>query len=46
MNVLLKFNDMFKWGGPLDIKWDDPFGYLDHTWTQLWKMVKKEIKIF
>jgi hypothetical protein len=33
MNVLLSFNDMFKWRGPLDIKWDNPFGYLDHTWT-------------
>ncbi len=45
MNVLLNFNDMFKWKGPLDIKWDNPFGYPNHTWTQLWKMVKEEIKI-
>jgi hypothetical protein len=33
MNVLLSFNDMFKWRGPLDIKRDNPFGYANHTWT-------------
>jgi len=33
MNVLLSFNNMFKWGGPLDIKWKTffwvPQPYLD-----------------
>jgi hypothetical protein len=33
MNVLLSFNDMFKWKGPLNIKWNNPFGYPDRTWT-------------
>jgi hypothetical protein len=30
MNVLLSFNDMFKWRGPWNIKWDSPFGYPNH----------------
>jgi len=33
MNLLLSFNNMFKWKGPLDIKWDNPFGNLNYTWT-------------
>jgi hypothetical protein len=28
MKMLLSFNDMFKWKGPLDIKWDNPLGTL------------------
>jgi hypothetical protein len=33
MNVLLSFNNMFKWRGPLDIKWNNLFGYPNRTWT-------------
>jgi len=33
MNVLLSFKNMFKWGGPLNIKWNNPFGYPNHIWT-------------
>ncbi len=33
MNVLWSFKNMFKWGGLLDIKWNNPFGYPNHIWT-------------
>jgi hypothetical protein len=29
-------NDMFKWRSPLNIKWNNPFGYPNHTWTLAW----------
>ncbi len=32
----LNFN-MFKWGSPMNIIWDNPFGYPNHTLTQHWK---------
>jgi len=34
MNVPLSYNNMFKWGGPLDIKRDNPFWYPNHALTQ------------
>jgi hypothetical protein len=34
MNVSLSFNNMFKWRGPMNIKWNSPFGYPNHALTQ------------
>jgi hypothetical protein len=33
MNVSLSFNNIFKWRGLVNIKWDSPFGYLNHALT-------------
>jgi hypothetical protein len=33
MNVSLSFNNMFEWGGLVNIKWDSPFGYFNHALT-------------
>jgi hypothetical protein len=30
---------MFKWRGPLDIKWDNPFGYPNYTWTLFFSLL-------
>jgi hypothetical protein len=47
MNVALSFNNMFKWGGPMNIKWDDLFGYPNHTLTPMKDgMLLKSTKLF
>jgi hypothetical protein len=35
MNVLLNFNNIFKWGSLMNIKWDNPFWYPNHALTHL-----------
>jgi len=35
MNVLLSLNNIFKWGGLVNIKWNNPFGYSNHVLTLL-----------
>jgi hypothetical protein len=35
MNVLLSLNNIFKWGGLMNIKWDSLFGYSNHALTLL-----------
>jgi hypothetical protein len=30
---------MFKWGGPLNIKWDNFFRCPDHAWTLKWIVI-------
>ncbi len=39
MNVLLNFNNMFKWGGSINIKWNSSFGYPNHVLTQNLKQI-------
>jgi hypothetical protein len=42
MNVSLSFN-MFKSGGPMNIKWDSPFRYPNHALTLLYVQIDQNI---
>jgi len=44
MNVSLSYNNMFKWGGPLDIKGDGLFWYPNHALIQKQKVSYGEIQ--
>jgi len=34
MNLLISFNNVFKWEGLVNMKWDNPLGYSNHALTQ------------
>jgi len=47
MHVSLSFNNMFKWGGLVNLKWDNPFEYPNHTLIPMKDgMLLKSIKLF